>query len=123
MILLNFASVDPFAKSGKVRILAAAGKVKPESTPNLPFVADSGMPGFFTGTWFGIFGPANMAPTLVARINADISKVLGTPETRKFFSTNAFVRIDSSPENFKKLIATDSKHWGDLIRSVGVKLD
>lgn len=123
MILLNFASLNPFAKDGKVRILAAAGKTKPESARNMPHVADAGMPGFFTGTWFGMFGPAGMPPALVARINADVIKALDAPKTRQFFATSGFVRIDGSTDDFRKLIAADTKHWGDLIRSVGVKLD
>lgn len=123
MILLNLSSLEPPAKAGKIRIIAAAGKAKPESTPNIPHVADTGMPGFFTGSWFGMFGPANMPPALVARINADVIKTLETPKTRQLLLTNSLVRIDGSPADFEKLIATDVKHWGDLIRSVGVKLD
>ena len=83
------------------------------------------MPGFFTGTWFGVFGPAGM-PAGAGRPRSTPPCQEGTgiaQRTRQFFATSGFVRIDGTTEEFKKLIATDTKHWGDLIKSVGVKLD
>ena len=95
MILLNYASVEPYQKAGKVRILAAAGDAKPEAcTGSATHCRFGACPGFTTGTWFGIFGPAGMPPALINKINADVTKALASPETRQFFQINGFVRID-----------------------------
>ena len=123
MMLINIGSVAAHEKAGKIRILAVAGKTKPASRPSLPMVADYGLPGFATGSWFGMFGPAKMPPALVARIHADVDKALSAPKTRQFFETHGFVRIDKTPAEFAQLIQDDLKHWGALIRATGATLD
>ena len=64
-----------------------------------------------------------MPPELVAKIHADVAKVLDLPQTREFFEKNSFERVDLSPAQFGKLIEDDSKHWEALIKSVGAKID
>ena len=81
------------------------------------------MPGFSTTAWFALWGPPNMAPELVARIHADVAKVLELPQSREFFRINSFERVDLSPAQFSQLIQDDLKHWGALVKTVGAKLD
>ena len=64
-----------------------------------------------------------MPPELVARIHADVGKALDHPETAKLFKTNSFERVDLSPQDFGKLIASDLKHWSALITAAGVKIE
>ena len=72
---------------------------------------------------FALWGPANMAPDLVKRINADVGKILELPQSREFFQTNSFERVDLSPQDFAKLVQSDLKHWSALINALGVKID
>ena len=123
MLLLNLSSIEAHEKTGKVRILAAAGAKRAVLRPDLPTVAEAGVPGFSTTAWFALWGPANMAPNLVKTIHADVGKVLELPQSREFFQTNSFERVDLTPEQFAQLIQDDSKHWGTLIKAVGAKLD
>ena len=123
MLLLNLSSIDEHDKSGKARILAVASEKRAALRPDLPTVAEAGVPGFSTTAWFALFGPANLAPSLVAKIHADVSKVLELPQSREFFRTNSFERVDFTPAQFAKLIEDDFKHWGALIKAVGAKLD
>ena len=81
------------------------------------------MPGFATTAWFALFGPANMAPDLVAKIHADVAKVLEASQTREFFRVNSFERVELTPAQFSQLIQDDLAHWGALIKAVGAKLD
>ena len=67
MLLLNFSSIEAHEKTGKVKILAAAGDKRTPARPELPTVAEAGVPGFSTSVWFALFGPANMAPDLGTR--------------------------------------------------------
>ncbi len=123
LLLINISSVDAFEKSGKIRVLTSAGKGRIAARPDMPAVAEYGLPGFYTGSWFGLFAPANMPATLVQRIHADVSKTLDAPKTRQFFATDAFVRMDKTPAKFSQLIQEDLKHWGELIKATGTKLD
>jgi len=123
MLLLNLSSIEAHEKTGKVRILASAGDKRAQAKPDLPTVAEAGVPGFSTSVWFALLGPANMAPDLVAKIHADVSKVLDLPQSREFFEKNSFERVTLSPAQFGKLIEDDSKHWESIIKQVGAKID
>jgi tripartite-type tricarboxylate transporter receptor subunit TctC len=123
MLLLNLSSIEEHEKTGKARILAAASAKRATLRPDLPTVAEVGVPGFSTTAWFALFGPANMAPDLVAKINADVGKALELPQTREFFRVNSFERVDLTPTQFSQLIQEDLAHWGTLIKAVGAKLD
>jgi len=122
VMLLNLSSVEEYVKAGKVRLIAAATERRVASLPDLPTVSET-VPAFETSVWFGLWGPAKMSPELLAKIHDDVSKVLALPETREFFKTNSFERVDLSPQDFQKLIQSDLKHWTSLIKAVGVKID
>jgi tripartite-type tricarboxylate transporter receptor subunit TctC len=121
-MLLNLSSVEEHAKAGKVRLVAAATETRIPALPDLPTVAET-VPGFKTSVWFGLWGPAKMAPELLAKIHADVLKALELPETRQFFKANSFERVDLSPQEFGKLIQGDLRHWSALINAVGAKID
>jgi tripartite-type tricarboxylate transporter receptor subunit TctC len=123
MLLLNLSSIEAHEKAGKAKILAAAGEKRALLRPDLPTIAEAGVPGFATTAWFALFGPARMPPDVVAKIHADVAKALDLPQSREFFATNSFERVDLDPQQFAKLIQSDSKHWEALIKAVGVKLD
>jgi len=123
MLLLNLSSIEEHEKTGKARILAAASAKRALLRPDLPTIAESGVPGFSTTAWFALWGAANMAPDLVAKIHADVSKALDLPQTREFFRVNSFERVDLTPEQFSQLIQDDLTHWGALVKVVGAKLD
>ena len=105
MLLLNLSSIADHEKTGKVRILAAAGAKRIAARPDLPTMAEAGVPGFQTSVWFGLFGPPNMPPELVQKIHADVSKVLDLPQSKEFFEKNSFERVTLSPPEFAKLVA------------------
>ena len=123
MLLLNLSSIEPHEKTGKVKILAAATEKRLAARPDLPTVAESGVPGFQTSVWFALWGPANMPADLVKKIHADVSKALDLSQTREFFAKHAFERVDLSPAQFGALIESDLKHWSGLINSVGVQVN
>ena len=122
VMLLNLSSVEAHAKAGKVRLIAAATEKRVPALAELPTVAET-VPGFKTSVWFGLWGPAKMPPDLLAKIHADVARALDLSETRQFFKTNSFERVDLTPQDFGKLIQTDLKHWGALINAVGAKID
>ncbi len=123
MLLLNLSSIEEHEKSGKVRILAVASEKRALLRPDLPTIAEAGVPGFSTTAWFGLWGPAHMAPELVTKIHADVARVLELPPSREFFHTNSFERVELTPAQFAMLIQDNSRHWETLIKAVGAKLD
>ena len=84
VMLLNLSSVEEHAKTGKVRLIAAATDKRVASLPDLPTVAET-VPGFQTSVWFGLWGPAKLPPAILTKIQADVAKVLELPETKQFF--------------------------------------
>jgi tripartite-type tricarboxylate transporter receptor subunit TctC len=123
MLLLNLSSIEAHEKTGKVRILASAGTTRAQARPDLPTIAEAGVPGFATSVWFALFGPASMPPELTAKIHADVGKVLDLPQTKDFFAKNSFERVALSPADFVKLVDHDTEHWNALIKAVGVKVN
>jgi tripartite-type tricarboxylate transporter receptor subunit TctC len=123
MLLLNLSSIEGHEKTGQVRILAAAGDQRTPARPDLPTIAEAGVPGFSTSVWFALFAPANMAPDLTNRIHADVAKVLDLPKTKEFFHKNSFERMRMTPAEFAKLVDHDSQKWNALIEQVGAKID
>jgi tripartite-type tricarboxylate transporter receptor subunit TctC len=121
--LIPLGSVEAHEKDGKIRIIAAAGEKRAVLRPDLQTAAEQGVPGFSTTGWFAMWGPANMAPDLVRKIHADVSKVLELPQSREFFQTNSFERVDLTPDQFALLTQNDFQHWGALIKATGVRLD
>jgi tripartite-type tricarboxylate transporter receptor subunit TctC len=122
-MIVNLSIVADHARAGTVRILAAAGPTRSTLRPDLPTIAESGVPGFATGAWWGLFGPANLPSAVVDRIRRDAARFLDSPEARKFFEANTVEPVSKSPEEFARLIRDDFEHWGALIREVGVRLD
>jgi tripartite-type tricarboxylate transporter receptor subunit TctC len=122
VMLLNLSSVEEHAAAGKVRLIAAATEKRAPTLADLPTIAET-IPNFQTSVWFGLWGPAKIPPALLAKIHADVSKALDLPETRQFFKTNSFERVDLSPQDFGKLVQSDQKHWTTLINAVGAKID
>jgi tripartite-type tricarboxylate transporter receptor subunit TctC len=99
MLLLNLSSIEEHEKSGKARILAAASAKRATLRPDLPTVAEAGVPGFSTTAWFALFGPANMAPDLVAKINADVGKALNCRKRANSSASTASSASTSHPRN------------------------
>jgi tripartite-type tricarboxylate transporter receptor subunit TctC len=120
-LITNYANIAPFEESGKVDIIAAAGEQRTGLRPNLPTIAQSGVPGFSVSTWFGMFGPANMAPSLVGKIRDGVNTVLSTEKSAEHLKNNSCERVNATPQQFHDLILADAQYWRSVIDSVGIK--
>jgi tripartite-type tricarboxylate transporter receptor subunit TctC len=122
-MIVNLNVIAHHAQAGTVRIIAAAGSSRSAFRPDLPTIAESGVPGFATGAWWGLFGPANLSAAVVDKIQRDVAAYLLTPEALKFFEINTIEPVHKTPDQFAKLIRDDYEHWGSLIKAVGVTHD
>ena len=124
VFLVNLSVVEPHAKTGKLKILAAATAKRLALRPDLPTVSELGYPGFESGTWFGMLGPANMPRDIVAKIHADVTRILGAPDFREQNITKLGLEtVAISPDQFAQLIRADLERWGKLVRATGAKAD
>lgn len=111
------------AQAGNLRIIAAASAHRSKFRPDLPTIAESGVPGFSTGAWWGMFGPAHLPEPVVAKIRASVSSALDSPALRKLYTTNTMEREDMTPEQFAQFIRDDTANWARQIKAAGIKPD
>jgi len=117
------STVLPHVKSGRLRALAVTTAARLPSLPELPTVAESGFKGYETITWFGFVAPAKTPQAIVARLNAEIVKVLALPEVRNPFAIQGIEVIGGTPEQFASYIRDEITKWAKVIRLSGAKAD
>lgn len=115
--------VTSFVQAGRLRPLAVTSKTRIASLPDVPTLAESGMPGFELLSWYGIWGPADLPAALVARLNAEIGKAVQVPALKAKFAELSFVPTQSTPAQFKQLIADDIAKIGKAVKEAGIVID
>ena len=112
-----------FVKAGKVRPLAVTSAKRSPSLPDVPTLAESGLTDVDLVTWIGFVAPAGTDRTIVAKLNAEITRILKQPETREKLGAMGMDVVASSPEQFKQTIKDDATKLGAVIKAAGIKLD
>ena len=115
--------VRSFVQAGRLRALAVTSKTRVANMPDVPTVAESGIPGFELLSWYGIWGPADMPLAVTNRLNAEIAKAVNTPALKAKFAELSFVPSKSTPEQFKKLIREDLTKIGQAVKEANIKID
>ena len=114
----------PHAKNGRLRALAVTGDTRSSLAPDLPTIAEAGLPGFSSVTWFGLYGPRAVAPGIVTRIHAAFERALRNAEVVAGLTKNGVEAAKpGSPDAFAATVKTDSDRWGRIIRERGIKLE
>ena len=116
-------SIAPHAKAGTVRPLAVSGAGRSPGFPDLPTVAEAGVPGYETPTWSGVIAPAGVPRPIIDRLNAGINKAIESQTFRDRFASIGDEPAGGTPEEFAEVIRKDSAKWADVIRRAGARLD
>jgi tripartite-type tricarboxylate transporter receptor subunit TctC len=116
-------SIAPHAKSGTVRPLAVSGARRSPGFPDLPTVAEAGVPGYAAPTWSGVIAPAGVPRPIIDKLNAAINRAIASQIFRDRFASIGDEPAGGSPEDFAEVIRSDSAKWGDVIRRAGARLD
>jgi tripartite-type tricarboxylate transporter receptor subunit TctC len=123
-VLFSFASMAsavPFVKSGRLRAIAVSGGERSALFPDVPTVAESGLPGFASEDWQGILAPANTPADVVQKLNAEIGRILLLPDVKAKLTAAGFDPKPSTPEWFGQFIQAETQKWAKLLKGIGIK--
>jgi tripartite-type tricarboxylate transporter receptor subunit TctC len=119
----NLASATGQIKAGKLRAFAVTTLVRAPSLPDVPTMAESGVPGFDVSTWFGVFAPAGTSAPIVARLNESFTAALRTPEMRERLGRMGAEPAPMSSEQFAQLIKAELAKYGKVVKFSGARVD
>ena len=123
-VSLSFASMPsslPFAKSGKLRALAVGGAKRSPAAPEIPTVAESGVPGFEVTDWQGLLAPAKTPAAVIERLNRETIRILNERDVKDRLAAAGLQVVTSTPVQFADFIRAEIDKWGKVIRSAGIK--
>ena len=110
-------------QAGKLKALAIAGKERMPLLPDVPTVDEAGVPGYEARTWFGILVPAGTPKPIVAKLNAEIARVLSAPEMIERLNHEGSVAAGGTPEQFRAFLASEIEKWGRVVKASGARVD
>jgi tripartite-type tricarboxylate transporter receptor subunit TctC len=113
----------PLAKSGRARALGVTSRRRYPGAPDIPTLAEQGLPQYEATLWQGFFAPASISPELGARIGRDVEAVLKEPETRDRLAKAGASLFEDSQENFRRFFLADIEKWRKLVKSTNLKLE
>src|SRR5258708_24267522 len=116
-------SIAPHARSGAVRALAVSGARRSPGFPDLPTVAEAGVPGYAAPTWSGVIAPAGVPRPMIDKLNAAINKAIASQTFKDRFAMIGDEPAGGTPEEFTELIRADSAKWGEVVRRSSPRLD
>jgi tripartite-type tricarboxylate transporter receptor subunit TctC len=119
----NLPTSLPHVKAGKLKALAVTTAKRIPALPDVPTVAESGLPGFETGSWFGLLAPAGTPNEIVAKLDAEIRKMVRSPELREKLIQQGAEPVGMGSEEFAAHIKSELVKWGEVVKASGAKAD
>jgi tripartite-type tricarboxylate transporter receptor subunit TctC len=116
-------AVMPHAQSGKLRALGVSSAARLDAFPQVPTIAESGVPGFEATQWYGVVAPAGTPADIVAKLNAAIVQIMGSKEMKERLNTEGAIASVNSPEAFAAFIESERKRWGAVVKAAGMRPD
>jgi len=123
LVFTDPAAILPLIKSGQVIALGISEPVRSRAMPDIPTLSEAGVPGFAASSWLALFAPRGTPDDRVARLNAEIAKILVLPDAQKVLLAAGLEPAASSPAEMRGIIADASRKWGDMIRATGLKAE
>jgi tripartite-type tricarboxylate transporter receptor subunit TctC len=113
----------PHIKAGKLKPLAVTSTSRVSILPDVPTVAVSGLPGFETGTWYGIAAPAGTPKDVIHKLQAEIARILAMPDVHEKLKQQGLIPVGNTPEQFGKFIESERIKSGKIVKAANIKLD
>lgn len=121
MMITDTATGLPQVKSGKLRALGVTGTARSPLAPDVPTIAESGVPGYEMGYWFAAYAPAGTPPDVVKRLNELLVKATKTKPAQQFYAQTGTDAATSTPDELAAFQQAESKKWGDIIKKAGIQ--
>jgi len=119
----NTPNVIGHVRAGRMKALAVTTAQRSPLAPEIPTLAEAGVPGYEQTAWFGVLAPAGTPREIIARLNAEIIKVLNAPDVKERFGKQGVEVRTSTPEQFSTFLRSEVARWGKVIREAGIKAD
>jgi tripartite-type tricarboxylate transporter receptor subunit TctC len=123
LIFATMPTVLPHAKAGKLRALATIGSTRSAAAPELPTVAEAALPGFVVNNWIGLFAPAGTPPDIVRRLNAEVVRIMGSPEVQTRLMTEGARFVATTPDGFGDFVKAEIASWAPIVKASGARAD
>lgn len=111
----------PHVKSGRLRALGTTGAKRSSVLPNLPTVAEAGVPGYEAVQWYGLFAPAKTPKEIITKLHGAMVGVLQNPAIKDKLSTDGAEPVGNTPEEFARFLRSETEKWGKVVRTAGIK--
>lgn len=123
MMFDAITTMAPNVKAGKLKALATSGKARSSVLPDVPTVAEAGVPGYESVIWLGIMAPAGTPKAIVDRLNAEITRAANAPEMKAAWSKQGAVAMSMTPEEFTRFVRQDIDKWARIVEISGARSD
>ena len=123
MMFDNLPSSAPHIKAGKLRPLGVTSKERSPTLPDVPTIAEAGVPGYEALSWFGVLVPAGTPDAVVTRLQQEIAKILADPAMRERFAELGAVPVGDTPAEFAAFIGSETAKWADVVQKAGITLE
>ena len=123
---LTFATmptVIPHVRAGKLRGVAVIGSTRSAAAPELPTIAEAGVPGFSVNNWIGLFAPAGTPAEIVRKVNTEVMRIMRLPEVTRRMEVEGERFTPNSPEEFAQFVRSEVAKWGKVVKDAGLKAD
>ncbi len=123
LIIGTTVGLLPHVRSGKLRAVAVTSAKRAAVAPEIATFAESGAPGYEHEPWNGLLAPAKTPAAIIAKLNAEVVRNLGTPEVKKIFANEGAEAVGNSPEAFAVIVKSETAKWAKVIKTAGIKID
>jgi len=121
MVMTGVSPVIPYAKAGRLRVIVTTGRQRMPNMPEVPTMAEAGLPDAEIVIWYGVVAPAATPKHIIGRLNREIAKAMSLPDLRERYVQQSVVPETNSPEQFAQLIRDEYARWTKVIRAAGIK--
>ena len=123
MMFDTLSVAQPFIKAGRVKALGVTGTQRTPTLPDVPTIAEAGVPGFYAGLWLGIWGPAALPRDITERLAAEVARLLKLPDVRERLASQGMDSIGSTPAQFADFVRKENEQWSKVVKAAGVKAE